>query len=112
MAEPPNALTLLVSAETEPLRIYDALVAQRCLTEKAIREREHSLVVIETAIADFQSKPVMAGPTGSYIVVLAMYKADLLNQHALKRLNSLRVSRTPLARLRYFLQELWWQLRY
>ncbi|MGH7605681.1 MAG: hypothetical protein ACRENK_17015 [Gemmatimonadaceae bacterium] len=112
MAEPPNALTLLVSAETEPLRIYDALVAHRCLTEKAICGRAPSLLVIEGAIGDFQSKPAMAGPTGSYVILLAMANAGLLNQHALERLNSLRVSQTLRARLRYFLQELWWQLRY
>ena len=111
MAEPPNALTLVVFPETDPSRIYDALVARRCMTADARANRSRSLRVIEEAAADFNRKSP-DGPTFWYVVLDAMFDAELLNQLARERRNSPRISRTLLARLRYFLQEVWWRVRY
>ena len=111
MAEPPNALTLVVFPETEPGRIYDALATRLCLTASAIENRERSVQVIQSAIAGFNAEPSADGPTLWYVILGAMFDEGLLNQRARERQNASRVSRTLLARLKYFLQELWWRLR-
>src|SRR5436853_37878 len=111
MSEPPNALTLVVFPETDPSRIYDALLARRCVTASARADRRGTLHVIQAAAADFNSRSI-EGPTFWYAVLEAMFGAGLLNELARKRRKARRTSRTPLARLRYFLQELWWRLRY
>ena len=111
MSEPPNALTLVVFPETDPARIYDALVARRCLTAGALADRRNALRVIEEASVDF-NRTAPEGPTFWYAVLNAMSEAGLLNRLAQQRRATLRTSRNPRARFRYFLQELWWRLRY
>ncbi len=112
MAEPPNALTLAVFPGTDPARIYDALVARRCLTASALADRGGALRVIEEAAADFNNQTAPEGPTFWYAVLNSMSEAGLLNRLARERRAALRTSRNPRARVRYFLQELWWRLRY
>ena len=112
MAEPPNALTWVVFPQHEPSLIYDALVARGCVTPTALADRELALRVIGDAIADFNAKADDDGPTLWSVLLRAMFEAGLLNEHARRRQTAVWTSRTPLARVRYLLQDLWWRLRY
>lgn len=112
MAEPPNALTLILSTDTDPSRMYDSLASRRCLSAKALANRARVVQLIEATVVDFQSRPPMAGPTLWYVVVGKLSGEGFLNQHAMARLRTDRTSHTRVARLRAAIQELWWRVRY
>jgi hypothetical protein len=112
MAEPPNALTLLLSDDSDPLRMYDSLASQRCLSSKALANRARVIQLIQSTVVDFQGRPPMAGPTLWYVVIGALSGEGFLNQHAMARLRADRTSQDRSARLRAAIQELWWRLRY
>lgn len=112
MAEPPNALTMILFAETDPARMYDSLASHRCLSSKALADRARVIQRIQSTVVDFQSRPPVAGPTLWYVVIGALSGEGFLNQHAMARLRALRTSQARIAQLRAAIQELWWRLRY
>jgi hypothetical protein len=112
MAEPPNALTLLLFPERTASRMYDALVAKRCLTGAALSDRSRVIAIMDATITDFESRETAAGGTLWYEVIGALLEKRFLNEHARARLNADRSSPSFTARLRAFLQEPWWRLRY
>lgn len=112
MAEPPNALTLILFPDTDASRMYDSLSSHRCLSSKALTERARVVQLIEATVGEFKSRPPTAGPTLWYVVIGALSRDGLLNQHAMARARATRTSRARTARLRAAFQELWWSLRY
>jgi hypothetical protein len=112
MAEPPNALTLLLFPERTASGMYDALAAKRCLSAAAISDRSRVIATMDATIKDFESGEPAAGGTLWYVVIGALLEKRFLNEYAQARLSADRSSPTFTARLRAFLQELWWRLRY
>ena len=112
MAEPPNALTLVLFLERTSSGMYDALAAKRCLTATALSDRSRVIAIMDTTIKGFESREPVAGGTLWYVVIGALLEKRFLNEHARARLMADRSSPTFTARLRALLQELWWTLRY
>ena len=112
MAEPPNALTLVLFLERTSSRMYDALAAKRCLSAIALSDRSRVIAIMDATIKDFESREPVAGGTLWYLVIAALLEKRFLNDYARARLMADRSSPTFTARLRAFLQELWWRLRY
>jgi hypothetical protein len=112
MAEPPNALTLLLDDPRTPPRVLDTLAAHRCLSRAGMTQRDHAIAVIESTIAEFDRTPRQTGATLEYRIASALARDGFLNAHAAARARALRVSSGLAARVRARAQELWWKLRY
>lgn len=102
MAEPPNALTLMLAAETTSSGMYNALATKGCLTATALKDPVTVMLTIDTVIADFESRGPAACGTLCYVVILALSHEGFLNQSARARLMAKRTSQGFSARLRTF----------
>jgi hypothetical protein len=111
VAEPPNALTLLLTEISGPA-IYDALAKGRCLTGEAFVDRPGVVKLIDSAIGNHKARGIEAGPTVGYDVIGVLLRAGFLNAQAQARLKSIRVSDSWRGRAGAAVQELWWRLRY
>jgi hypothetical protein len=112
MAEPPNALTLLLDEPRTPSSVFGTLASHRCLSPSGVQRPERVIAAIESAIEDFDRVPRQTGPTLEFLIVSALSSDGFLNAHAAARARALRVSNGLPARLRAKAEELWWRLRY